>query len=87
MRPIRESRIDSEFLGHLDGQKPAPSDNWVDAILTASTVVVTGYLVITELLIFATALGRVDNSLVNLRRLGNQPGGILEPFVLVIILS
>jgi len=32
-------------------------------------------------------LGRVDNSLVNLRRLGNQPGGILEPFVLVIILS
>ena len=32
-------------------------------------------------------LGRVDNSLVNLRRLGNQLGGILEPFVLVIILS
>src|SRR5208337_2078451 len=24
-------------------------------------------------------LGRVDNSLVNLRRLGNQPGGILKP--------
>jgi hypothetical protein len=33
------------------------------------------------------ALGRVDNSWVNLRRLGNQLGGILEPFVLVIILS
>ncbi len=32
-------------------------------------------------------LGRVDNSWVNLRRLGNQLGGILEPFVLVIILS
>ena len=32
-------------------------------------------------------LGRVDNSWVNLRRLGNQAGGILEPFVLVIILS
>jgi len=29
----------------------------------------------------------VDNSLVNLRRLGNKLGGILEPFVLVIILS
>jgi len=36
---------------------------------------------------FAPALGRVDNSWVNLRRLGNQLGGILEPFVLVIILS
>ena len=32
-------------------------------------------------------LGRVDNSLVNLRRLGNQLGGILESLVLVIILS
>ena len=32
-------------------------------------------------------LGRVDNSWVNLRRLGNELGGILEPFVLVIILS
>jgi len=32
-------------------------------------------------------LGRVDNSWVNLRRLGNQLGGILEPFVLMIILS
>ena len=36
---------------------------------------------------FVTGLGRVDNSWVNLRRLGNQLGGILEPFVLVIILS
>jgi predicted O-linked N-acetylglucosamine transferase (SPINDLY family) len=35
----------------------------------------------------AHPLGRVDNSWVNLRRLGNQLGGILEPFVLVIILS
>ena len=35
----------------------------------------------------SVGLGRVDNSLVNLRRLGNQLGGILEPFVLVIILS
>ena len=33
------------------------------------------------------SLDRVDNSWVNLRRLGNQLGGILEPFVLVIILS
>ena len=32
-------------------------------------------------------LGRVDNSWVNLRRLGNQLDGILELFVLVIILS
>jgi len=61
MRPIRESRIDSEFLGHLDGQKPAPSDNWVDAILTASTVVVTGYLVITKLLIFDVLSVTCDN--------------------------
>ena len=36
---------------------------------------------------YAEGLGRVDNSWVNLRRLGNQLGGILEPFVLVIILS
>ncbi len=28
----------------------------------------------------------MDNCWVNLRRLGNQLGGILEPFVLVIIL-
>ena len=35
----------------------------------------------------STILGRVDNSWVNLRRLGNQLGGILERFVLVIILS
>ena len=32
-------------------------------------------------------LGRVDISWVNLRRLGNQLGGILVPFVLVIMLS
>ena len=37
--------------------------------------------------ILSRPLGRVDNSWVNLRRLGNQLGGILEPFVLVIILS
>ncbi len=37
--------------------------------------------------VFYRRLGRVDNSWVNLRRLGNQLGGILEPFVLVIILS
>ena len=37
--------------------------------------------------VWGSRLGRVDNSWVNLRRLGNQLGGILEPFVLVIILS
>jgi len=36
---------------------------------------------------YEPTLGRVDNSWVNLRRLGNQLGGILEPFVLMIILS